>query len=486
MACTGLESGTLVSFAYIPEATCGITPTLTSVATVASDKTGTVFKFTRASGSWVADGFVVEMYIIVAGFTAPANNGYWKIIGVTSTDLTVYDPDNVGVTEVSGGGKTAAISFGTLRLTSPRSLMTERESLESDEVRPSRQVTDIRHGFSNITGSLGFELSLGSHTTLISTALGGTWTKPAVGGAPNLAIAAATPTAGKARITRAAGSFLTEGFRLGDVINTTLFVAGANNKQWQILAVTATTIDLADPGAVAVTAASAAGPTITFAGWRMDSRTTLRTLTIERRFNGIGYYDVFKGVTVNEFSVDVAPKEITTGATTMLGMTSTAKTASSIATTGLASAPLTGPMTAFTAGIYEGGTQQAYMTALNLTLNNNRTTEGVIGSAFSPAIFEGRARVTGSATFFLADATMANKFYNETSSSITLRLQDPTTATEFVAITIPKVKYMSDNIDPPQEGPVPVSMDFVGLGTTVVDPSGATVETSFTIQVSTL
>lgn len=486
MACTGIESGTLTSFAFIPEATCGTTPTLTAVSTVGSDKTGSVFKFTRASGSFVTDGFVTGMAVLAAGFTATAQNTYWRVVSVTTTDLVVEDLANIGVTEAAGAGKSVTITFDTMRLTSPRSIMTDRESLESDEVRSTRQVTDVRHGFSSITGSVGFEVARASQVAMISAALGGTWTKPVFSGAPNVAIAAATPIAGKARWTRATGNFLTEGFRLGDVVNTSGAAAGANNAQWLVVGVTATTIDFADPNNVAVTAASAAGPTITYPGYRMDSGTNLRTFTIERRFNSTGWYDVFRGVAINDFAFEIAPKAIAKGTASLLGMTSTALSATSVATTGLCPAAQTGPMTAFSGLIYEGGLKQAYVTALNLTLSNNRTTEAVIGSAFTPGVFEGRARAKGSATFFFTDSTMPNKFYNETLSSLTLRLQDPTISTEFIGITIPKVKYMTANVDPPQEGPVPISMDFIGLGTTVVDPSGATVETCITIQVSSM
>jgi hypothetical protein len=426
------------------------------------------------------------MYVIVAGFTAPANNTYWRIIALTSTDMMVYDPTGLITTEVAGAGKSAAISFGTLRATSPRSMMTDREQIESEEVRPSRQVTDQADGFSTVSGSIGFELSLQSQSSVISHALGGTWVVPVVSGSPSLAIAAATPSAGKARITRSTGSFLTEGWRLGDVMTTASFTDGANNRQWQILAVTTTTIDLADPTSVAVTAGSAAGKTITFNGYRMDSKTDLRTLTIERRFNSSGYYEVFKGNAVNELSFEIDPKGLAKGTVSLLGMTSTAQSASSIATTGIAPAPQTGPLRSQTGTIYEGGSRQAYMTALNISLANNRSSEAVIGSQFSPAIFEGQSRLTGSATFFYTDSTLPNKFWNSTMSSITLRLQDPTDATQFMVITIPKVKWLTAGIDPPQQGPVPVSMDFVGLGTTLVDPASATVESNITIQVSAL
>lgn len=486
MSCTVSESGTQVSFIYIPEAVCNTTPTLTSVSNVAADRTGSVSKFTRASGSWVTDGFVVEMHVRVAGFTAAANNADWKVVSVTATDLVVRDLSGVITTETAGAGKSCTIVFGTLRLTSPRQLNSNRETIESDEVRSSREVVDVRHGFTEINGSLGFELSLDSHTTMLGVTLGGTWTKPTLTGSPNLAMAAATPGAGKARITRAAGSFITDGFRLGDVWTASGFTNPANNIQWQITAVTATTIDLADPNSVAVAQASSAGPTLTFPGYRMDGKTEIRTMTVERRFNGTGYYDKWAGLSVNELAFQCPPKEKVTATATILGMSSTALSGTSIATTGIAAAPQTGFMTLSSAYIYENGSRAAYVTNLNFSIANNRSTEAVIGSKFSPGLFDAPRKPTGTLSAFFTDSALPNAFYNETLSSLFLRLADGSDATQFISITFPKIKYTSSEIDPPQTGPVVNNMNFTALGTSLADPSGATVESSVTIQVSYL
>lgn len=487
MTCTTAQSGTLSSFIMFPEATCGTPRPLTTVSSVATNKTGSVFKFTRGAGSWVTDGFELGMEVLAAGFVDTDINAYWKVVGVTTTDLTVDDLLGVGSTEASGGGKTIAMVFSTMRLTSPRSLTEESETLESDEVRPSRQITDVRKGFTSVGGSIGFEMSIRSHTMLLASALGGVWTTPVVTGTPNLAIASATPSAGYGRVTRATGSFITDGLRKGDVVTFAAFANAANNVQRQLTAVTATTVTYADSAATTVTEVSGAGPTLTFVGYRMDSGTNLQTVTVERRFNSITTYDAFYGMCVNEFGIDASAKSKVTGTATLLGMSKTAKGNTSIATTGIAPLASTGFQTSLAnASIYEAGTQNAFVTNLTVNVANNRTTEAVIGSNFAPFISEGRCRISGNLTFFLTDEVQSNKFFYEEESSLFFRLQDPTDPNGFLAVTIPRIKYTTDNIDPPQENSVPVSMDFVGLGADLANPSGATIESSFTLQVSSL
>jgi hypothetical protein len=52
---------------------------------------GASHEFTRATGSFVTDGFVVGMWIRTFGFSTP-NNGVWQISAVTALAITVTDP----------------------------------------------------------------------------------------------------------------------------------------------------------------------------------------------------------------------------------------------------------------------------------------------------------------------------------------------------------------------------------------------------------
>ena len=170
----------------------------------------------------------------------------------------------------------------------------------------------------------------------------------------------------------------------------------------------------------------------------------------------------------------------------MLGMSGTDMTPTSIIDGNTpVPAPTTAPFAAFQGRVYENGIPIAVMTSMEMNLDNQRSLEGVIGSKFSPGVFEGRCSVNGSMTFFLRGNATYSKFVNETETSIWMRLQDPNDATHFMNLVMPRVKFTDGSVDPPTEGPVPLSMGFRSLETEVATVNGAalaTLPTSLTIQ----
>lgn len=61
-----------------------ISLTLVSILSVTSTTV-----FTRSSGDFVADGIILGIWIKTGGFTNPANNGFHRVVGVTTTTVTV-------------------------------------------------------------------------------------------------------------------------------------------------------------------------------------------------------------------------------------------------------------------------------------------------------------------------------------------------------------------------------------------------------------
>lgn len=56
------------------------------------------------------------------------------------------------------------------------SLGLKKGSIESEEIRGDRQISDYRHGTEQVNGDIEVELSYGSFDTLLEACLGGTWT----------------------------------------------------------------------------------------------------------------------------------------------------------------------------------------------------------------------------------------------------------------------------------------------------------------------
>jgi len=489
MACTDIASGTRVSLTYTEEADCGVRPSgVTSLTgTISADKTGAgtdEFNLDRVAGSFIDDDDVLaDQVLLLSGWTAPANNTSFRVKSVTALQIILYDTANVGVDEAAGGGA-AKITLSTLRATG-RQLDLTKDTLESEEVRPTRQFADVRHGFNQVEGSPGYELSLVSYDDMIRGNLSGDWVTPADVTGQDMTVG--VPTAGQSTIGSTLGAYTTAGYRPGDLISNNTFANAGNNAVFRILSVAGdgSTIVIDDPDLVTVTEAGSVG-VVTYPGERMDIGLVLRTFTFEQRFDDIIQFREYNGCTINDMAWSISPESIVGGTFGILGMRSEAMGPSIIAEAPVP-APLTTPFAAFDGRLYEGGVQNFVVSGVDFSIENNRTLEAVVGDKFSPGVFEGRCSITGTLTAFLRGSSLYNKFFSETDSSLFIKLQEPADPASFMNIVMPRVKYTSSDMDPPTEGPVPLNMAFRALEATVEGiGEGNSAATSIWIQKSNL
>lgn len=486
MACTDIASGTLVSLTYTEESTCGIRPVGMAglSGTISTDKSGAgtdEFDLDRTAGDFADDDVLPDQILLFSAWTATAINIAWRVKSVTALKIILYDTDGVGVDEVAGAGA-AKITLSTLRATG-RQLDLTRDTLESEEVRPTRQFADVRHGFNQVEGSPGYELSLISYDDMLRGAMSGDWETPIPVTGQDMT--AATPQAGQATIGNTTGAYANGGYRPGDLIITTLFPDGANNKVWRILSSDGDEIVVDDPDNDAITDGTSAG-VASFIGERIDIGLNLRTFTFEQRFDDILQYREYNGCAINDMSWSITPESIVGGTFGILGMRAESM-GSSIIVESPQPAPLTTPFAAFDGRLYEGGVQNFVVTSVEFTVENNRTLEAVVGSKFSPGVFEGRCGVSGTLTAMLRGSSLYNKFVDETDSQLYIKLQEPADPTAFINVVMPRIKYTSSDMDPPIEGPVPLNMAFRALETTVEGVGeNVSVATSLTIQKSNL
>lgn len=473
-------SGSRVALRYVREATRGTLPAgvTTPVASIAADSTGTgTSKFTRATGSFVTDGFTAGQWILAAGFAATANNTYWRIQSVSALELVVEDTDDVIVTEAAEVGQTVRIAMSDLRATT-RNINLEKTILESAEVRQDRQKSDVRHGFNRVAGSIGFEISSMSYDDLLEVIFGRPWATVAVTGGVNIGAAAS------GFFTRSGGSWITDGFRPGDVVRVAGFGGGdiGNNGDWTVTAVTASNLTVYDPDGAMTTVAAGAGPTLTYPGKRLDVGTVLATMAIERAFLNVAKYQLFTGISLDQMAFSIQPEAIAGGTINPLGMRAIPMASSPISSAASRSAPTTSPFAAFDGRMFEGGDEVLVATGVDFTFANNNALVPVIGSRYSPDVFQGLVDLTGTLTAFFDDETLYNKFVNEDESSLYIKLEDPDDPTEFLQIVIPRVKYTGAAIEPPPTGPTPINMPFRGLVKELSAPGGTTIFSCITLQ----
>lgn len=328
------------------------------------------------------------------------------------------------------------------------------ETLRSDELAANRQVKSVRHGFASVSGTIPFEVSLQSYDDWLAFLLGGTWTAVTTSGSPDIAVDASAST-----FTRSVGSWISDGYRVGDIVAATGFTNSANNAQWRVTALTATVMTVYDPDNVLVTESGAVGEEITLVGKRLDIGTTLKTITLERQLLDVGKYQPFKGVAVNSMSLSVQPRQVAGGSFGIIGMDPLTPMSGTPLDATPDAAPTTHPVTAFDGRLFTGGTLLAVATGVNYNVENNRTVDAVIGSQISPDVFEGECVVSGDLSAMFEDETYVNQFLAETTFALWQRLDDPD-GTNWLNLVVPRAKFTGNTIDPPRTGAVVQAMPW--------------------------
>lgn len=479
-ATVSLASGTRVSLRYVLEGIRNQTPVLTAIADITTGtQAGEVQTLTRASGSYLVDGFIKGQHVTLAG--AAAGDGNYMVTAVTATILTI-DTDGATISD-GDASNTVQLRMRKLRATG-RSINLEKDELASAEVDEDGMESDVRHGFNRVTGSPGFQLSLADYDDIFGLALTGDWVTPDITTTTSLEIDAAGV------LTGVDTNWLDAGLRPGDVVR--LAELGdtplpENNGDFFIAAVGSNTeITLVSRGILHdfSIVATDTGATIVYPGSRMDLKAGVCTAMIERAFGDVVQYQVNNGVCVNDLQMNIVPESIIGGSLALLGMSAQALSSTPASALATLDQLNNSPMSAFEGAIVEGGGVIGVATSMSYTLARGNSLAPVIANKFSPDVFNGVAKISGSLTAYFENGALLNKFVNETESSIFLRLEDPDTTTGFLTNVFPRVKYMGGTIDPPQEGAVPLEMPFKALKKTGLNAVGAgvTVNSSFTIQ----
>jgi len=364
------------------------------------------------------------------------------------------------IQEVTFGVTPATPTMQRLRFTQ-NTLNLDKQVYESNEINSTRGISDQRHGLRTAKGAINFELGLQTFDLLIQAALGGTWAVVTTGSA-TLAGAAGS-------FTQASGSFITMGFNVGDEIISSGFAVGNNNARWKVTAVAALTLTVSPSGtntnAVVVDASAAArtlcvGVSTVTPGKSLKMGSTLTSFTIERGFTNINQWEAFTGMVPNVLTLTCKPGQIVDVQMDFIGK-DMAISGASLAT-GTTPPATNSPFDSFTGTLQENGSPIALITAIDMKIENNRTTEGIVGSKTTPAVFEGRSRIAGKVTVLFQDAVMLTKFLSETQSSIDLVLGD-LNGVDFHHINLPRVKYNTGMVTSPKDGPCIIEMGYEGL-----------------------
>jgi len=370
-----------------------------------------------------------------------------------------------------------------------------KETYQSNEIRPDRQVGDFRHGVQSIEGTLNGELSPETYELLMAAIL----RKDFVAGVSDAANSNVAIDATAKTTTRsdALGSWLEDGFKKGDIIRHSGFTATGNNDiNLMLTAVTDTVLNwLVLNGTTLTTEGEGQAITTSVQGMKTWTPTTGHTedwFTLEHYFEDVDLSEVFYDVKVNSMAVSLPATGMATIDVGLMGLNHNfLETGASPYFSAVLDATTTGIVAAVNGVITVEGTQIALITSMDFDIAANLTNEPVVGSDVKPDLFEGKVMVSGNMSVYFEDATFRDYFKDETEVSIACAFTtNNDDDAEFIAFSMPRVKVGGASKDDGEKGIIQ-TMPFTALfDTNAGADTGATatdtLATTLSIQDSTL
>lgn len=342
---------------------------------------------------------------------------------------------------------TAAGASGAQRLRRVSSdLNLKKDTFESNEILSTYQRNDFRHGLRRVEGSINGELSPGTYKDFMAAAVRRAFAAITASTSVSITIAGSGPTY---TVTRAAGSWLTDGYKVGQVGRLSVGALNAANisKNLLITDITSATVLVVMPlNGVALVAE---GP-ITGCTWTATGKTTFVPITghtdpsfsIEQYYSDLTLSELYTGCKIDQMDFSLPPSGMAGIGIKMMG--------GDVTTAG--AAYFTSPTAETTTGILAGvngiltvqGTKIATLTGLNFSIKGSMSGEPVIGSTTYADITEGRVTVDGTFTALFDGATMRDYFINETEVSLVAALSASNSATaDFISFAMPRIKVGS-------------------------------------------
>lgn len=193
--------------------------------------------------------------------------------------------------------------------------------------------------------------------------------------------------------------------------------------------------------------------------------TTPRFFSIEDAATDINQFRLFTGMSVSSLAVSIKPNQMVTGTFSLVGkdMAISGTSVDPVKTASSVNQPFdsySGLMRIGNAGA--APTASAIVTGIDFTINNELAPTYVIGSASTPQLEYGMATIEGTITAYFEDATLINRFINETATAIEVAVDDPTGLSDYTFL-FPRVKI--NGADVPVDGQASriITMPFVAL-----------------------
>lgn len=379
----------------------------------------------------------------------------------------------------SAWGTPPAAGSGRLVRRKTCDLVVGKDAMRAMELLPHNQRSDVRHGLVRSTGTLNTEPAPGAHSDLFASCIRAAFATGATTGAIVTVTAAAGPPG---TFTRAGGSFLTDGFKLGDIVRWTGWATTGtanNNRNYIITALTATVMTVADVHNMitSTVAAKASGDSVTCTVYGKtagipNTGHTDESYAFERYYGDIVQSEMFTGVKVNGFSLKLAAGSMGDLTFNLLGGGYINNTSAYYTSpTAVSTTPV---LAASNGGLLVAGGATAYVRELSIVFKNGITEVPVAFSNTIAGLTQGTQEISGSLVAYFKDAVMRDYFLNEAEPGLIFyNTSSPSLTADFIQCAMPRIKLMSQT-RPDGPGVIAMSMTFEALYN---GAGGATVNT---------
>jgi hypothetical protein len=332
---------------------------------------------------------------------------------------------------------------------------------KSDEIVSHKQGTGVRHGVHATTGKIDGLISAGTYKLLWATACRADFVAGSTSG-PLVNVTAAFTAGSQGTFTRAAGSWITDGFRIGDVVRWGGWAGGSavnnNTHNMLIIALTATVMTVTTlDGAANPVVSDAAGDSVTatVVGKKTKVPLTAHTddiFTFEEWYPDVSQSELFTDVRLNQASVDIPGNGNCKASFDLPGLKRTLGVAQVLTTP--TSETLTSILAAATGVLIVNGAQQLVVTGLKLQIDRGYNVDGpVVGSLYNPDAALGDLQVSGSFSAYFQDQSFTLLYQAETVMNLVMvACGDTTASADFVAFNLGRLKLTGDAPDDGKKG----------------------------------
>lgn len=362
------------------------------------------------------------------------------------------------------------------------SLKLGKDTYQSNEIRSDRQIADFRHGTERVTGSISGEFSPATYWDLIEAALRGT--AEAAIATSNSEFTSVEADASASTFTFAAGDPVSDGYRVGMIVQFTNLSESTNNSKNFLITGFSGSNRVMSVYPAPTTMGADSAFNLTSVGQRAyvpSSGHVSRKFAFEIYNEDVDIARLFEECRIGGFTVQLPATGMGTIEIPVMGRGMRVYEDSNAPFfLSPSAATTTGILAAVNGLLRVNGSVVGVVTGLNIQLDLAPSSDAVVGQNFPPEVFLGRANVTGQVTALFEDPDLINNFLNEDEIDILafLTANDDDDAPA-VSIYLPRIKFGDADVANAGEGGQAITMPFQAL---LYQGSGAGIEGT-TIQI---